>query len=125
MTTKLVTVKADTPIYDATKLLADYEISGMPVVDDSSNLIGILSEWDVLNLLTEQVVDSEMTVEKFMTKDVISFQESDSAIIVSEFFHKSHKRRVPVTNNGKLVGVVSRHDIIKLIIKTRKKVSGT
>ena len=123
MTKNPITVEEHTSIYDAIELLATYKISGLPVVDKENRLVGVISEWDVLHLLTDAEVNKNATVGDYMTRDVISFKEDDSAIDVCDFFKNSNKRRVPIVNDGKLVGIVSRHDIIKLILSMRKNVS--
>ncbi len=123
MTKDVVSVTSDTPIYEAIEQLVVNRISGVPVVTHDMRLVGVLSEWDVLQLLTEKEVGKERTVESYMTKEVISFDENESALKVCEFFKDSYKRRAPVIRDGKLVGVVSRHDVIELILRIRRKIS--
>ncbi len=119
MTKRVLSVKKDDLVYDAMKILCDKKISGVPVVNDDNKLVGIFSEMDCISLLTKKFPDKTATVEQFMTKKVISFSEEDSAIDVAEFFERSNKRRVPVTKNEKLIGIVSRRDIVKLILSLR------
>jgi CBS domain-containing protein len=122
MTKNVITVTRETPIMDAVKMLVDHRITGIPVVNEEKNLVGILSEFDVLRLLTETTVDHSRIVDEFMTKKVISFEDTATAIEVCEFFlANSSKRRMPITHQGKLVGLVSRADIVKLIVKFRHK----
>lgn len=122
MTKDVVGVKPDDPIYEAIETLAKYKVSGLPVVDDTNNLVGVLSEFDVLNLLTDANIDTSDTVEKYMTKNVISFQEGDSVMDICDFLKNANKRRAPIVRDGKLIGIVSRHDIIKLILDIRRKI---
>jgi len=121
MTKEVVTVTKDTCIYEAIDQLVMNQISGLAVVDDKNNLVGILSEWDILHLLTENNVDQKETVEHYMTFDVISFTEDDRAADICEFFQTNYKRRVPIVRDKKLVGIVSRHDIIKLVLSLRRR----
>ncbi|HNX91617.1 MAG TPA: CBS domain-containing protein [Candidatus Omnitrophota bacterium] len=120
MTKDVITVPPDMHIYDAARLLVEYKISGLPVVDGKDNLLGIITEKDILCLLVEEDVGKD-TVEHFMSKDVISFCPDDSAVKVCEFFIDNPIRRVPITENGKLVGIVSRRDIINVILNIRGK----
>ena len=122
MTKGVVVVKENTPIYEAIEALVDNKVSGLPVVDEGNNLVGVLSEWDVLELLTDHEIKKDTQVKDYMTKEVISFEENDSAIDVCEFFKKSNKRRVPIVRDHQLIGIVSRHDLIKLILQIRKRV---
>jgi len=120
MTKNLITIRSTDNIYDAMELLAGNRISGLPVVDEDNNLVGILSEWDVLHLLTDSNIDNNLKVEDYMSKNVVSFKAEDSAIDVCDFLKNSNKRRAPIVENGKIIGLISRHDIIKLILHVRK-----
>ena len=120
MTKDVVTTTIDTPILAAAQILVDRRITGLPVVDAENNLVGILSEFDVLRLLIEPTADHNKVVNDFMSKRVIAFEDTASAIEVCDFFLKNpNKRRVPITHHGKLVGLVSRGDIVKYIVKIR------
>lgn len=123
MTVGVITVKADTPIYEALYLLAKNKISGIPVVDDEQQVIGVLTEKDVLKILFDKKFDVKSTVDDYMSREVICFSEEDSAIDVCKFFIRSNIRRVPIVKDNKLVGIVSRADIIPLILEARDKIS--
>ena len=116
MTTNIVTVKSDTPIDRAFELLIENNITGLPVVDDDRTLIGIISEKDMLKLLPGQE-DESATVADFMTKDITSFDQDEDLIAICECLMNNYFRRVPIVSNGKLVGIISRRDIIKYIIE--------
>ncbi len=119
MCEEIISVKKDTHIYDAMRLLLEKKVSGLPVVDKNRNLEGVISEKDMLNLLMEKNVLDKETVEDYMSEAVISFAPEDSAIDICELFMKRPIRRVPIVEKGKLVGIVSRRDIIALILKVR------
>ena len=123
MTQDVVTIRPEAPIYEAMTLLTRHEVSGLPVVEEDSTLVGILTEKDLLRLLLDMDVGVRDTVEHYMTKNVVSFSEDDSAITICQFFIRNPIRRVPITKNGKLIGVVSRRDIILLIIDAKSKLS--
>jgi len=123
MTVGVITVKADTPIYEALYLLAKNKISGIPVVDDEEQVVGVLSEKDVLRILFDKKLDVKSTVDDYMSRDTICFTEEDSAIDVCKFFIRSNIRRVPIVKDNKLVGIVSRADIIPLILEAKNKIS--
>ena len=123
MTIGVITVKSDTPIYEALDLLAKNKISGIPVVDDEEQVVGVLSEKDVLTILFDKNLEVRSTVEDYMSRDIICFTEDDSAIDVCKFFIRSNIRRVPITKDNKLVGIVSRADIIPLILEAKNKIS--
>ena len=129
MKTDVFTVKRQTPIYKAIRLLATYQITGLPVVNDDMTLAGIITEKDVLGLLSNldalmavpDLKDSVAVVEDFMTKDVISFDENDDLLDICECLIDNSFRRVPITSGGKVVGIISRRDIVGFILKIRDK----
>jgi CBS domain-containing protein len=120
MKTGVITVKKETGIYETIRILMENNITGLPVVNDDMTLAGIISEKDVLKLLYN-IEDKPGKVESFMTKDVVSFDQEDSAIDVTESLIKNDFRRVPILGEGKLVGILSRKDIIAYILKLRHK----
>ncbi len=116
MTTDIITVKRDTPISRVVEILVDNNITGLPVVNDDRTLAGIISEKDVLSLVYDSE-DYSAKVEDFMTKDVVSFEQNEDLIAICECLVKNDFRRVPIVADGKLVGVISRKDIIKYILE--------
>ena len=123
MTTNVISVMPNTPIYEALDLLAKHRISGLPVVDEDENVVGILSEKDVLRILIDRKLGLLSIVEDYMSRNVISFSEEDSAIEICKFFIRNNIRRVPIVRDGRLVGIVSRADIIRLILEAKDKIS--
>jgi CBS domain-containing protein len=122
MKTDVVTVKRDVPIYEAIRILVETNVTGLPVVNDDMTIAGVLSEKDVLALLYN-IEDREGRVEDFMTKGVVSFNQEDSLIDIAECLIENSFRRVPITSHGKLVGIISRKDIVAYILKLRHKES--
>ncbi len=114
MSTDVVSVKPDTPISEAVELLVAKDITGIPVVNDDGTLAGIVTEKDILSLLADTKCAAG-TAEQYMTRDVVTFDADDDFIAICECLMKNHFRRVPILSGGKLVGIVSRADIIKYI----------
>ena len=123
MTTQVIYVHPETPIFDALGLLTKHRISGLPVVDQDMRIKGILSEKDVLRILLDKKLDGKKLVEDYMTRDVICFSEDTRATDICKFFMKNYIRRVPVCKQGKLIGIVSRRDIVELILEAKSKIS--
>jgi len=121
MTEHVFVVKRATPIYRALELLVEHNISGAPVVEDDMTLVGVLSEKDVLKLFYEFKDAESKTVDDYMTQPAVFFDEKESLLDICDCLSDNYFRRVPVTSKGKLVGVVSRRDIIKEILKTRSE----
>jgi CBS domain-containing protein len=121
MTKNVISVKKDTPIFQAIEILADNDITGIPVVEDDMTVIGILSEKDVLSVLYAPRENEDKVVNDFMTQPAICFEKDESVMDICDCLRESFFRRVLVTEHGKLVGIVSRKDIIKCILQARNK----
>ena len=114
MTTHLLTFKADTDLYSAIDLLLEHRISGAPVVDDQGNLIGLLAETDCLRGILSGAYFEETggLVGAYMNPKVVSVSPETSVIEVAErLLHGGH-RRLPVVEEGRLLGQVSCHDVL-------------
>jgi len=121
MVKDVVTVKTDTPILGAMELVAEHDISGLPVVDDDMNLLGIVSEKDMVNLLYSLGEQQEKTVNDFMTSPALYFEEQESLLDVCDFLKKNVFRRVPITSKGKLVGIISIRDVIEYVLRLSRQ----
>ena len=119
MTTDVFTVTLETPVFDTIKIIIDKHISGLPVVDNHKKLVGIITEKDLLRVLVEGKAGQDKKVKDFMTKSVTSFDEDENVVVVCEYFMNNVVRRVPIVKDGILVGVVSRRDILKLILEDK------
>lgn len=120
MTTNVVSVTKETPIYEAMELLIENEITGMPVVDDEMNLVGVITEKDCLRLFYGDDEEKNKTVRHFMTQPAVHYNENDSLRTICDFMMINYFRRIPVTTKkGKVVGILSRPDVIKYILKQR------
>ncbi len=122
MTKNVICVKKDTPIYQCLELMTKHKISGIPVVKDDMSLVGFISEKDVLHLFHAHTDQEEKTVKDFITQPAIYFDENESLLHICNLLAKNIIRRVPITSKGKLVGIISRGDIIAHIVKAKKSV---
>jgi CBS domain-containing protein len=120
MSKDVICVSKDTEIYQAIETMVEMNITGLPVVNEDMTLAGIISEKDVLDLLYN-LEDRPGTVEHYMTHDPICFEEDDSLIEIAECFIKNHFRRVPIISDAKVIGIISRKDIIAYILHLRHK----
>ena len=115
MTCGLLTVRRNSPIYTAMELIATGDITGLPVIDDSMKLIGIVSEKDIIRLLCNPDA-KPCLVQDCMTRDVVSFDWDDSLFEVCHCLINNNFRRVPILEKGRLTGIISRRDIIMYIM---------
>jgi CBS domain-containing protein len=120
MTKEVVSAKPDTLIYEAMRLLRESQITGMPVVEDDMTLVGVITEKDVLRLFYAEEDEKNKTVKDFMTRPAVHYKEGDTLGSVCDFMMINYFRRVPVTSKeGKVVGIVSRPDVIDYILQTK------
>ncbi|MHC4533909.1 MAG: CBS domain-containing protein [Planctomycetota bacterium] len=117
MTRNVVCIKKNIPVVDAIRLMSKNNITGIPVVEDDMTLVGILSEQDVIRLFHTYEDEKNRTVNEFMTQPAIHFEEEECLLDVCYCLRDNSIRRVPVTSNGKVVGVISRSDILKCILQ--------
>ena len=115
MTSSVFTLKSDMNMSTAIDLLLKHRISGAPVVDGEGNLVGILSEKDCLRLVTGGAIHQvpEGTVEMYMSKDVNTIAPDLGLYVAAEVFLKHSYRRLPVVEDGKMVGLISRRDVLE------------
>jgi len=118
MTKETIKINPQTSVIKAIDLLLENRISGLPVVDDDLHLVGVLSEKDLLGILFEKNIDVDAPVERYMTQKVIRFDEKDNVADICEVFLKQNIRRVPIVEDGRLVGIISRRDVLRMILAT-------
>ncbi|MFH1593549.1 MAG: CBS domain-containing protein [Candidatus Omnitrophota bacterium] len=112
MEKEFITAMADSSIQDISKMLAKNNISNIPVVGKGGELAGVVSEQDIIRAMGSGDL-SVMTAGNIMTKQVISIKEDDCVEYASKIFIEHPFRRLPVTRNNRLVGVITREAIIK------------
>jgi predicted transcriptional regulator len=107
-------LSAGSALGKVTKILADNKISGGPVVSKANRVIGFVSEQDCLKqlLLGSYHCDQPATVEDIMRSDVVSVKRGDSIIDLAEQMGDHKPKIYPVTDNGSLVGVVTRQHVL-------------
>jgi CBS domain-containing protein len=141
MTTEVVTVGPDTSVQAVAKLLSERGISGVPVVDTADRLIGIVSEGDLLHrveigterpigrrrswwldrvasdedLARDYVKSHGRTAKDVMTQEVVSVTETTDLAEVAMLLETKRIKRVPVLRDGKLVGIVSRANLVRAL----------
>ena len=118
MATRLITVLPDMNIHEAIRILLDKRISGAPVVDENGALVGMLSKKDCLKIVFSSQYHDDWggPVRDFMSAPVESLDADLDLVSAAQAFLDSHFRRFPVVRDGKLVGQVSRYDILKALI---------
>ena len=93
------------------------KLSGLPVVDSENTLMGIVTEFDLIRALRADRDLAVTSVDELMTEDVISVDPNTSFDEVMEILERERILRVPVVSDGRLVGVVSRSDVLEAALR--------
>lgn len=117
MAANLVTLTPDMDVLDAIHKLVENVVSGAPVVDHYGNIVGILTEKDCMKVALSASYYEEAggKVAEFMTKEVKTVDAEASLVEVAELFLNSPYRRFPVVEENRLVGQISRRDVLKAL----------
>ncbi len=118
MSSKLIVAKDGMNIEDAVKLLVNNKITGLPVVDAQGKMIGILSEYDIIARVgKEKTLDAAIFKNDITySKEVESVQEETSLQDILDRFIRLKCRRLPVLDSdNRLVGIISRRDVMKVL----------
>ena len=119
MATALVTLAPDTEINRAMKTLLDARVSGAPVLDDNGQLVGFLSKKDCLKSALGSSYHQAWggTVADHMSSPVETLEADLELVRAAETFIASHFRPFPITRDGRLVGQISRTDVLRGLMK--------
>ena len=138
MTRQVISVTPQTTIAEAARLLLDHRISGLPVVDPDGAVVGIITEGDLLHrvetgtqrrhshwlefliapgrLAREYIDANARNVGELMSEDVVSVTPRDSLPEVIRLMEHHHVKRLPVIEAGRLVGIVSRANLVRALL---------
>lgn len=117
MSTEIITVKTDTLMEDALKLLVNTKITGVPVTDEEGKMVGVFSDYDIISQVS---ATNEPKPEIFkkpiqFTTTVKTIKETTPLSEILDLIINGRYRRLPVLNReGKLVGIITRRDLMKL-----------
>jgi CBS domain-containing protein len=148
MTSEVITVDEEASVQQVAKLLAERGISAVPVVDNENRVIGMVSEGDLLHraetgterrrswwldmmastakLAGDYIKSHSVKVKDVMTGDVISITETTAVADIAVLLETNRIKRVPVVRDGKLVGIVSRANLVRALAMTvDEQASGT
>jgi CBS-domain-containing membrane protein len=121
MTAQVITVSVDDTIDRAIDLMVTHRVSGLPVLDRDGRPVGVISEFDLLELICEGQTEQDK-VSHYMSRGLLGVAEEDSWVTVADMFRERRVRRLPVLRHGKLVGIVARHDLMHAIRDARQRV---
>lgn len=123
MTRSLITFHKDQLVSEVMQTLIKHKISGGPVVNERNELVGIISDGDCMKQISESryynMPIGDMKVEAFMETNVHTIDKKINIFDCASLFYKHHYRRFPIVENGKLIGQISRKDILCAAMKLR------
>jgi CBS domain-containing protein len=108
----LLTVNTHTPLPEAMDLIVKNHVTGLPVVDREMNLLGMITEKDILLHLCNPNATEKIT-QDIMTTDLVTFNPKDSINRICGCLIEYSFHRVPIVQHRRLLGVISRSDILK------------
>ena len=120
MAKNLITFTPETEIENAIRTLLDNRISGAPVLNHRKEVVGLIDDKDCLQVLIEGVYNklpvNKHTVGDYMSNVMSTVNHNSNIISVADkFLHSPYKRLLVVDDNGKLVGQISRRDVLRAI----------
>ncbi len=125
MTKDLITFSPEQSILEVMELFIKHRISGGPVVDKIGMLVGIVSEADFMKQISESRYFNmpilEKQVSNFMSFPVNTIDHDRTIFDAALYFHTNSRRRLPVLNNGRLAGQISRRDVVVAALQLRSQ----
>ncbi len=141
MTTNVIAVSPDTSVSTLARLLLDNRISAVPVVEEGGRVVGIVSESDLLGrpssrslpgwwlrlfdqealCLEELATAKQLKAQDVMTRQVVSVSDRMPMELIASLLHRLSLKRVPVVRDGKLVGIVSRADLLDALVRAGRQ----
>ena len=118
MTNDVITIDPKSSIQEAIELLLKQRVSGLPITDADGRLIGIVTEFALLAIAYDNRV-REDSIGQHMTTEVLTVDASDPINKVVDLCLMHRVRRVPVLENGRLVGLISRRDVLKAMYEAQ------
>lgn len=117
MSSQPVTFRPDMDVMAAVHALVKNNVTAAPVVDVDGKLIGILSERDIMDIISVASEDGSFAgpVSQFMNPDVKTIEPNTSLMQLLAMFERQTCRRYPVMASGRLVGIISRSDVLRAI----------
>ena len=142
MTRDVVTVGADMPLKDAATVISERAVSGVPVCDDEGNVVGVLSESDLLvkqsgarqrggvfSLLAESRDPGDLvkahahTAARAMTAPAVTISSGATVTEAARLMVERNVNRLPVVEEGQLVGIVTRADLVRLYTRSDEELA--
>jgi CBS domain-containing protein len=120
MRRRVIAVSPETSAEEAIDLLVQNNVSGLPVVDGTGTVVGMFSEMDRIKWGSVE----GRSVEQLMSTPVVTVNVQDSLVEVARVFKANFVHRLPVTENGEVVGIIGLRDLIRYIRDNERVMDG-
>jgi len=110
---QVFTIRPDQTIHEALQVLVSHNIGGLVVLDENGNIVGVLTERDVLRFVAAENPDFSTPVHNVMTKNIIIGAPQDDLHSVAHTMTEKRFRHLPVVEKGMLMGIVTIGDVMK------------
>jgi CBS domain-containing protein len=121
MNCQVVSIRPQATIDEAIGLFLKHDISGAPVIDEKGRLCGIVSQFQLLEVLYDPNV-KHVRIEECMTRDVFTIEEDALLGTAANIFVVHRIHRIPVVKSGKVVGIISRRDLLRYFAETGEEI---
>lgn len=126
MTTNVISVDVETTVREACQLLLEKGITGLPVVNQEGQLVGMITEFGLMEALHNPNIRND-PIRDTMTRDVLTVDENEPIVHVVSLFLLHRIRRLPVVRNadmdGRIVGMISRRDLMRIIVDSKEEIT--
>jgi CBS domain-containing protein len=115
MIKEVLTIKESTPLKEVAKLLSERKITGAPVVNENGDLVGVISETDIIRKTNSIGAWSPSTAGQIMTKPAVTVSPNETLQRICELMYNRSIHRVVVAEDKKIVGIITTMDILRAI----------
>ncbi len=110
---EVITIRPDETLREAIALLSRFNLGGLVVMDDAREIIGIITERDIIRQAAKSETLFAQPIHDVMTTDVVLATPDDEVESVARTMTERHFRHLPIMDQGKLIGMVSIGDVVK------------
>lgn len=122
MSQRILSISPEATVHEAIELLLDRDVSGVPVVDQAGELVGMITQFQLLEVMFDPAIE-EKRVSDFMTTRLVTVSDDEMLARAASLMVTHRIRRLPVTRNGRLCGVVSRGDLLRYFRRSSQSIA--
>jgi CBS domain-containing protein len=121
MSTEIVSLRPETTVDAAIRILLQHNVTGAPVIDHDNKLVGIISQFQLIEVIYDPEVKN-LRVRDLMTRNVLTVEEDALLGVAANMLIVHRIHRLPVMRDGNVVGIISRSDLLRYSIRSGEKI---